>query len=139
MRIAPSHFRLSDHWTEDGRVIVEVEKFYTVKETPCGYWVVSEYYWRLKDTFPEWVEKHKRWTSKLGGRYLHASLELAKQHYSLRKQHEVRHIQARLDKCRQIQGCWDLLTIEALARDGEIDLGMPGSRAFKLNAPEPSA
>lgn len=130
-KIKPTHFRLSDHWTEDGRVVVEVEKFYPIKETLCGYWVVSEYYWRLRDTFPEWLEKHKRWTARDGGRYLHASLGDALRHFSLRKRHELRHIRARLDKANRVQDCWGLLTVEAL-ESGEVDLGAPGGPKSEL-------
>lgn len=132
----PTHYRLHDHWSEDGRVLIEVEKFHAIKETPCGYWVVSDYYWRLRDTFPEWIEKNKRWTAKAGGRYLHPSLEAAKLHYSIRKRHELRHVRARLDKCLQINTQWGLINLDDLERDGCVDLGAPDSRLFKIGSPE---
>lgn len=131
MSNGPMHYRLSDHWTEGGDVVVEVEKFHVLRETSCGYWMVSDYCWRYQQTWPEYLEKNKRWVPKLGSRYCHASLEAAKKHFSIRKQHEIRHIEARLGKCRQVLGCWDELTIESLEADGEVNLGTPGSKLFK--------
>ena len=135
MSNGPMHYRLSDHWSEySGEVIVEMDKFHVVRETPYGYWVISDYYWRYQDTFPEWVEKNKRWVPKLGSRYCHASVEEAKRHFSIRKRHELRHIQARLDKCQQVLGHWDELKIETFEAEGEVNLGQPGSRAFTFTA-----
>lgn len=131
MSSGPIHYRLSDHWTEGGDVVVGVEKFHVLRETPCGYWVLSEYDWKYKDRPWAKPEESKRWVPKLGSRYCHASLEAAKKHFSLRKQHQLRHIEARLDKCRQVLGCWDLLTLEALERDSEVNLGTPGGKLFK--------
>lgn len=140
MSNGPMHYRLSDHWTEGGDVVVEVEKFHVLRETPCGYWVVSDYYWHYQHTFPEEVENNKRWVPKLGSRYCHASIEDAKHHYSIRKRHELRHIQARLDKCQQVLDKWDSLHLESLERDNEVNLGVPGSRLFgrSINKIRPS-
>lgn len=138
MSNGPMHYRLADHWTESGEVTVDLEKFHVVRETLCGYWVLSDYYWRYQHTFPEWVEKNKRWVPKLGSRYCHSSIEGAKRHYSIRKRHELRHIQARLDKCQQVLGHWDELKIETFEAEGEVNLGQPGSRAFTFTAPATS-
>jgi hypothetical protein len=127
----PIHYRLSDHWTEGGDVVVEVEKFHVLRETPCGYWVLSQWDWQHRDRYWADPESKKRWVPKLGSRYCHASLEAAIDHFSLRKSREIRHIQARLDKCRQVLGCWDLLTLEALQNASEVNLGTPGSKLFK--------
>lgn len=49
-------YRLRDYYTEYGTTI-ELEKFYVVKETPCGVWVKSQY-------APQWfsyeeLKKHR--------------------------------------------------------------------------------
>ena len=41
-----TYYRLRDYYTEYGTTI-ELEKFYVVKETPCGVWVKSQF-------APEW-------------------------------------------------------------------------------------
>lgn len=126
--IGPVHYRLSDHWTEDGRVQVEATKYYVLKETPRGYWVISEWAHKHLPCFPELADKNKRWTPKIGGRYCQPSLAEAKRHYSIRKRHELRHLEARLDKCRQVLGLWEKLTVEKLEFDSYIDLGHIGPR-----------
>lgn len=135
MSSGPMHYRLADYWLESGSVAVELQKFHVLRETPCGYWLISDYYYRYRDTFPEWPEKNKRWVPKLGSRYCQPSLQEALQHYSIRKRHELRHIQARLDKCQQVLGHWDELKIETFEAEGEVNLGQPGSRAFTFTAP----
>ena len=51
-----TYYRLRDYYTEYGTTI-ELEKFYVVKETPCGVWVKSQF-------APEWysyedLKKHR--------------------------------------------------------------------------------
>ncbi|MNJ63741.1 hypothetical protein D3C77_596620 [compost metagenome] len=136
MSNGPMHYRLSDHWTEGGDVVVEVEKFHVLRETPCGYWVLSQWDWEHRDRYWAAPESKKRWVPKLGSRYCHASLEAAKDHFSLRKSREIRHIQARLDKCRHVLGQWRELKLETLETEGEVNLGMPAmGLASKFPAP----
>lgn len=125
MNNLPMHYRLADHWEEDGSVVVVLQKFHVLRETPHGYWVVSDYYWRHSGVFPEWVGKHKRWVPKVGARFCHTSLENAKLHFEIRKRHELRHIQARLAKCQHVLGNWGELKPETLAEYGEVNLGRP--------------
>ena len=40
--LGPTHYRLRDSLTEDG-VTVKIERFWVIKLTPKGCWVVSEY------------------------------------------------------------------------------------------------
>ena len=130
MSNGPMHYRLADNWTESGSVEVTATKFHVLRETPQGYWVIHEYYAHYVGRLADIVEENKRWVPKLGSRYCQPSLQEALQHYSIRKRHELRHIQARLDKCQQVLGHWDELKIETLEAEGEVNLGQPGSRAF---------
>ena len=134
MSNGPMHYRLADNWTESGSVEVTATKFHVLRETPQGYWVIHEYYAHYIGVWADFVEENKRWVPKLGSRYCQPSLQEALQHYSIRKRHELRHIQARLDKCQQVLGHWDELKIETLEAEGEVNLGQPGSRAFTFTA-----
>lgn len=129
----PTYYRLTDSWSESGSVVVELTKFCVIRATPAGYWVAPE--WAYNHHWAQYREEEKRWVPKLGSRYCHPSIEAAKRHYSLRKSRELRHIQARLDKCNQVRGHWDELTEQALEKDGYVDLGQPGSRLFTSLAP----
>lgn len=121
----PMHYRLDDHWEEDGSVVVVLRKFHAIRETPHGYWVLPAYYWHHREAFPAWKEKHNRWVPKVGARFCHASLENAKLHFEIRKHHELRHIQARLAKCKQVHDQWADLSVETLEKYGEVNLGKP--------------
>lgn len=128
----PTYYRLMDSWQEDGTVHVDLTRFAVIRETPQGYWVCPE--WAYNSHWAQYREDNKRWVPKLGSRYCQPSLDEAKRHYSIRKRHELRHIQARLDKVQLVLGHWDELAVEKLNADGYVDLGQPGSRAFTFTA-----
>lgn len=121
----PMHYRLTDTWSEGGDVLVELTKYHVLRETPCGYWVISDYYHKYAGVSPDWPEKNKRWVPKQGSRYCHSTLKATVDHYALRKRKEVRHAVYRLAKCREVLRNLQNLNHEALLGDGEQNLGHP--------------
>ena len=95
-------YRLMDVAENDG-VTIEVRKFYPIAETPQGYWVVPEYYWNLRDTFPDWLKDNRRWTHRDGGRYLHTNLVSALYSFKRRKATQLRHLKYQLEQAEQVQ------------------------------------
>lgn len=125
-------YRLSDSWSESGEVLVGLTKFYAVKETAQGYWVVPS--WAYTPDWHPYRDEYKRWTPKLGSRYCQPSLNEAKAQYAIRKRCEMRHIEARYDKCRRVLDGWAELNESDLSKDGQVNLGCPGGRLFKLGS-----
>lgn len=121
----PLHYRITDSWSEGGDVLVELTKYHVLRETPCGYWVISDYYHEYAGVFPDWPEKNKRWVPKQGSRFCHATLQAAVDHYALRKRKEVRHALYRFAKVKHVLANLPNLSHEALLGDGEQNLGHP--------------
>lgn len=92
------HYRLKDRLEPDG-VVVRLEVFRVIKETPQGYWVVSEYCanWLTPDElrkrrFAKWVSKtsHKR--------YCYPSIEEAIRSFKRRKEVQESRIRLQLEQ-----------------------------------------
>lgn len=128
----PIHYRLADSWSEGGDVLVELTRYHVLRETPCGYWVISDYYHRHAVSFPDWPEKNKRWVPKQGSRFCHSTLEAAANHYALRKRKEVRHALYRLAKVKHVLDNLPKLNHEALLGDEYQNLDHPHNFVAKL-------
>lgn len=81
----PTHFRIRDKHQYNG-IVASLERFYTIKTTPKGVWVRSEY-------MPSWVEfkeARKRKYLKFilngaGKRYCYPTIEEAVESFRIRK------------------------------------------------------
>lgn len=90
----PLHYRLADFRYGDGDLRLEVQVFHPIKETDCGYWVVTE--WEAQH---DWSRPKPRWVSKTSTRrYCYPSLEEALNSYKIRKHRQVMHLAHQLDR-----------------------------------------
>ena len=87
MALSQIHYRYSDYiYGHDIKIRLEV--FYTVKETPKGYWVISSYI----------PDSKKRWVSKTSTkRYCYPTKEEAFNSYKIRKNRHLQHIRKQMD------------------------------------------
>lgn len=96
--LGPDHYRLNDRLEPEG-VIVRLEVFRVIKETPQGYWVAprNRAYWMA----PEELIKRKfaRWVSKTSTkRYCYPSLEDAIRSFRRRKEVQESRIRLQLEQ-----------------------------------------
>lgn len=61
--VGPDHYRLNDRLEPDG-VVVRLEVFRVIKETPQGYWVAPQYTWYWYEPAELIKRKFARWVSK---------------------------------------------------------------------------
>lgn len=98
----PTHYRIHDVLYEEG-LHLRAQAFDVRKETPEGYWVVSHSY------VPSWMDfaalrKHGylRWVSKTSERrYCYPTLEEALHSFKRRKERQVIHARASLEKAEK--------------------------------------
>lgn len=127
----PIHYRIHDGWEENGAVALSVEKFHVLRETPAGYWLLTEYRHHYTDTFPEWVEEYKRWAPKAGSRYCQSTMADALCSFNIRKRAQLKHLRSRLSKCEHVLAAWGAIDSEKLVVKGYQSLGSPGDQ-FEL-------
>lgn len=48
---------------------LKLKEYIVIKETPCGYWVISKEFEHNIDN-DEWVQRHKKWVSSTGTKRL---------------------------------------------------------------------
>lgn len=116
----PTHYRIHDEWEENGRVALSVEKFHVLRETPAGYWLLTD-----------WPEKYKRWAPKLGSRYCQSNMADALTSFNIRKRAQLKHLRARLAKCEHVLAAWGAIDSARLIEKGYQELGFPGNQ-FEL-------
>lgn len=139
MSKGPVHYRIHDEWEENGRIALSVEKFHVLRETPAGYWLLTDYRHQYLGTFPTWAEEFKRWAPKEGSRYCQSTMADALRSFSLRKNAELRHLRARLHKCEHVLAAWGSIKVETLTEEGYQELGFPGDQfELSLLPPNPS-
>lgn len=131
----PIHYRIHDLWSEDGSVHLSVEKLVVLRETPAGYWLLDEYYYRHLDTFPDWEAKHKRWAPKEGSRYAQSTMEAALRSFHIRKQAQRRHLKAAMSKCEHVLAAWGAIDPNKLTENLYQDLGLSGKQFDLFTAP----
>lgn len=112
------HYRLYDTYSESGDVIVSVNVFKTYKETPCGYWVIPEFYTQPWMTFEQLKKrKYLRWVSKTSTkRYCHPTIEDAMKSYKARKIQQIRIIDAQFRRVNAIVNNFQTATVDELIR-----------------------
>ena len=94
----PTHYRIVERLEPDG-VEVRVEKWNPIKETPQGYWVVSQY-------APSWLSadelrkrKFAKWVSKTSHkRKCYPTIEQAIDSYRRRKQMQVSRLRYQIEQ-----------------------------------------
>ena len=139
MQEQPTHFRLKDRHTEDG-VVVYLEKYYTVKATPRGVWVRSQYAPCWKDADFKYLKAHKHLKFILNSatkKYCYPTIEEAVASFKLRKHRQLGLIKMQLE---QVQTCVDNLeklegvTVDSFKDYDGVVLGvMPSHRLFNFD------
>lgn len=120
-----THYRLADRLYEDG-VTVCLEKFKTIKETPQGYWVVSQY-------APAWLtpqelikRKYAKWVSKTAHkRYCYPTMEMAVASFKRRKQIQLSKLEHQIAQARFVVSRLDELPVNEESYRSHLNLGMP--------------
>lgn len=120
-----THYRLHEVLWETG-IKVLLERFEVVKETPCGYWVSSQYN-------PSWLNfeelrkrKFLKWVSKTGTkRYCYPTMELALASFKRRKQVQANKLRYQLQQVEDVIDNFDKLTVDPTAYSGGLFLCRP--------------
>lgn len=133
----PTHYRIHDEWAENGQVAISVEKFHVLRETPAGYWLLSDYRHSYAAVPPTWVDEYKRWAPKKGSRYCQSTMAEALRSFEIRKRAQVKHLRSRLEKCEHILAAFGSIDEGRLIEEGYQSLGFPGSQ-FELRLLPPS-
>lgn len=134
----PVHYRIHDEWSEHGAVALSIEKFHVLRETPAGYWLLTEYRHSYLDTFPGWADEFKRWAPKQGSRYCQSTMAEALRSFSIRKHAQLKHLRSQLSKCEHVLAAWGAISPTELTTEGYQELGFPGDQ-FELTLLPPSA
>lgn len=101
-------YRYMDRPTYLGGRTLDLMKFYAVRETPCGYWIVDEYEYDFELEFAK-----KRWVSKTGRkRFAYPTPEEALTSFIARKEKQVKILSA------QLIGAKDALRLGKLEQEG---------------------
>lgn len=124
----PIHYRIHDEWEENGGVSLSVEKLHVLRETPAGYWLLTDYRYSHLGVFPQWAEEHKRWAPKEGSRYCQSTMNAALCAFGLRKRSQLRHLKSSLSKCQHVLAAWGAIDTEKLVLKGYQQLGFPGEQ-----------
>lgn len=101
------HYRIKDYSTGDG-VIIRVERFNVIKETPCGYWVADEY-------APKWMSlsklrkcKQVKWVSKTSERrYCYPTIEDAMRSFKRRKHMQQSKLNLQMEQVNKVVDNFD--------------------------------
>ncbi len=120
-----THYRLADRLYEEG-VTVCLEKFKAVRETPQGYWVVSQY-------APAWLtpqelikRKYAKWVSKTAHkRYCYPTMEMAVESFKRRKWLQLGKLEHQIAQARFVVSHSDELPSDEEAYLKGVNLGMP--------------
>lgn len=96
--VGPTHYRIRESLFEDG-LQIQAEKFFPIKETPHGFWVLSQHQ-------PQWLSveevlkrKYAKWVSKNSiKRYCYPSLEDALKSYRRRKKCQQNRLSFQLER-----------------------------------------
>ena len=94
------HYRLNDRLEPEG-VVVRLEVFRVIKETPQGYWVASQY-------APNWLSpdelrkrKHAKWVSKTSRkRYCYPTVEAAIRSFKRRKEVQKSRLKVQFEQAK---------------------------------------
>lgn len=111
----PMHYRIYEQLECDG-VVIRVEEFKPIKETPQGYWVVSRY-------APAWLaegelrkRKFARWVSKTSiKRKCYPSIEEAMSSFVKRKRRQASILRWQLEQAELALARFDLYKGASLA------------------------
>lgn len=109
--IGPVHYRFIDTWDEQGLILIECRKYVPVKETPAGYWLVQDHYYRAHAGPGDWYHKcYLKWAPKVGPVRITPNLRMAELDFSNRKYRQLQIIQAQLERCRKVVSYLDSAT-----------------------------
>lgn len=124
--IGPVHYRFTDQWDERGVITIECEKWVPVKETPAGFWLVRDFYYRPEVGPENWYHKsYLRWAPKDCPVRITPSLEKAKLDFVNRKYNQLRIIEAQFERCQKVNTFLDRLGDAPLSEFGHA-CGMMG-------------
>jgi len=78
-------------------VSLELRVFHVVRETPCGYWYISEHMRGYDVVLPEWFKKEQRWVSKTARvRRCYPTKQEAMKSFTIRAKRRVMHLERQL-------------------------------------------
>lgn len=116
--VGPDHYRLNDRLKPDG-VVVRLEVFRVIKETPQGYWVASQYTGSWYEPAELINRKFARWVSKASAkRYCYPTLEEAIRSFKRRKEVQESKLRVQLEQAELAAnqaGLLDSATLSELA------------------------
>lgn len=109
-------YRIYSYTNEDGSVQLQTEKFYVLKETPCGYWVNSQFN-------PHWMSfqalkkrKFLKWVSKSGFKRLcYPTIKEAFESFKRRKIRQQSIVARQLDEVNKIVKSLDSIDVNKLS------------------------
>lgn len=123
----PIHYHLRDFADGTG-VIVDVRKWYVSSETPCGYWIVSEYYADYIDRENPWcksiINHNRKWTPKKYPKRYTPSLKDAVYSFRRRKAVQLRKLEWQLQQAQQVDSFLKTLDDSTVTEEG-FNCGTP--------------
>ena len=94
-------YRYEDNQDSVG-IKIDLIKFIKLRETPCGHWIVRDYYERYPD---HTKEKAKKWISKTSAkRYAYPTKLEAVNNLIMRKRRQMEHCRYFLDRAEKAKG-----------------------------------
>jgi hypothetical protein len=131
MKLAgPVHYKLRDYADSDG-VIVKVDKWLPVAETPCGYWLIPQrcdYYLypdgSVRPIYESAYRSTRKWSPKLYPRAFNPDLKLAALSFRNRKAVQLRKLEWQLQQARQVNQYLAALEDSSVTEDG-FNCGTP--------------
>lgn len=125
MSMASTHYRLRDALLESG-VVVALETFDVLKETPQGYWVSHQYN-------PSWLSfeelrkrKFLKWVSKTSTkRYCYPTMEEAIRNFKRRKEAQASKLRHQLNQVEAVLDNLSGLSEDPAAYSGGLKLCRP--------------